>query len=74
MVNKEECIIITFETMSDAMNLESKCQNGRIIPVPSFIKAGCGMCFMSKDINLNQWKQYLDENEIQYEDICKVEF
>ncbi len=73
MVNKEECIIITFKTMSDAMNLESKCQNGRIIPVPSSIKAGCGMCFMSKDLDMN-WKKYLDDNQIQYEDIHKVEF
>lgn len=74
MANKEECIIVTFETMSDAMNLESKCHNGRIIPVPSFIKAGCGMCFMSKDLDKEKWKSYLDKNQIRYEEIYKVEF
>lgn len=73
-MNKEEVVIITFKSMQDAFDLESKTKNGRIIPVPSCIKAGCGMCFMSKDLNVDTWKKFLNENHVLYEDIAKVYF
>ena len=41
--------IITFSTTTDAMAMESYCHGndipGRLIPVPSVISAGCGMCW-----------------------------
>jgi hypothetical protein len=49
-MNKEEVLIITFKSIQDVLDLESKTKNGRMIPVPSCVKAGCGMCFMSKDL------------------------
>lgn len=73
-MNKEEVVIITFKSMQDALDLESKTKDGRIIPVPSFIKAGCGMCFMSKDLNVERWKSFLEEQHVLYEDIVKVYF
>ena len=73
-MNKEEVVIITFKSMQDALDLESKTKNGRIIPVPGFIKAGCGMCFMSKDLDMEKWKWFLNENHVGYEDIVKVYF
>ncbi|MDO4810985.1 MAG: DUF3343 domain-containing protein [Eubacteriales bacterium] len=49
MREKEFRIIITFSTTTDAMAMESYCQThgvaGRLIPVPSVISAGCGMCW-----------------------------
>ena len=50
-MNKEEVLIITFKSIQDVLDLESKTKNGRMIPVPSCVKAGCGMCFMSKDLD-----------------------
>ena len=50
-MNKEEVLIITFKSIQDVLYLESKTKNGRMIPVPSCVKAGCGMCFMWKSGN-----------------------
>ena len=50
-MNKEEVLIITFKSIQDVLDLEFKTKNGRMIPVPSCVKAGCGMCFMSKDLD-----------------------
>lgn len=49
MREKEFRVIITFATTTDAMAMESYCVShgvpGRLIPVPSAISAGCGMCW-----------------------------
>lgn len=49
MREKEFRIILTFATTTDAMAMEAYCQEngvaGRLIPVPSAISAGCGMCW-----------------------------
>ena len=57
MRQKTECIVITFATTTQAMQMEQYCKErqlpGRIIPVPSQISAGCGLA----------WKIHLDEQE-----------
>ena len=49
MREKQFCIILTFSTTTDAMAMEAYCHEngvaGRLIPVPSVISAGCGMCW-----------------------------
>lgn len=46
---KELRLIVTFPSTTDAMALESygmaHAVAGRLIPVPSMISAGCGMCW-----------------------------
>lgn len=73
-MNKEKVLIITFKSIQDVLELESITKNGRMIPVPSCVKAGCGMCFMSKDLNVEKWRVFLEENNISYEDIVRVNF
>lgn len=73
-MNKEEVLIITFKSIQDVLNLESKTKNGRMIPVPSCVKAGCGMCFMSKDLDIEKWRMFLKEQGVLYEGIVKVKF
>jgi hypothetical protein len=73
-MNKEEVLIITFKSIQDVLNLESKTKNGRMIPVPSCVKAGCGMCFMSKDLDIEKWRMFLKEQGVLYEDIVRVKF
>lgn len=45
-MNKEEVLIITFKSIQDVLDLESKTKNGRMIPVPSCVKAdvACVLC------------------------------
>ena len=73
-MNKEEVLIITFKSIQDALDLESKTKYGRMIPVPSCVKAGCGMCFMSKDLDVEKWRIFLQEQGVLYEDIVRVNF
>ena len=73
-MNNEEVLIITFKSIQDVLDLESKTKNGRMIPVPSCVKAGCGMCFMSKDLDEEKWKLFLEEQDVLYEDIVRVNF
>ena len=58
MRKKQLKLVVTFDSTSDAMAMESYCtQNsipGRIIPVPQIISAGCGM----------SWCADLDDEEV----------
>ena len=54
-MNKQEYLIITFHSLDDAMDLDAKqtaSMKGRLIPKPSVIDAGCGMCF----VRIKKWK------------------
>ena len=46
MRKKEPSLLISFHTTTEAMALEAACQEaglpGRLIPIPSFVSAGCG--------------------------------
>ena len=48
---KSPRVILTFSTTTDAMAMERYCGAngvaGRLIPVPSAISAGCGMCWIA---------------------------
>ena len=76
-MNKQEYIIITFHSLDDAMDLDAKqtsSMKGRLIPKPSVIDAGCGMCFSCQNKDMEKWKIFLEENQIHYEKIVKVVF
>ena len=49
MLKKTEKLVITFHTTTEAMAMESACKNafadGRLIPVPRVISAGCGLAW-----------------------------
>lgn len=52
MLKKELKLVITFTTTTQAMKMESICKenhvDGRLIPVPKEITAGCGMAWCAK--------------------------
>ena len=49
MLKKTEKLVITFHTTTEAMAMESACKkenaDGRLIPVPRIISAGCGLAW-----------------------------
>lgn len=51
MRKKELRLVVTFHTTADAMAMEKACKehevNGRLIPVPRAISAGCGLAWLS---------------------------
>ena len=48
---KEPKIVVTFVNTTDAMKMEAVCEErkvqGRMIPVPKIISAGCGLAWCS---------------------------
>ena len=51
MIVKEPKIVVTFSNTTDAMKMETVCEEnnvpGRMIPVPKVISAGCGLAWCS---------------------------
>ena len=49
MLKKTEKLVITFHTTTEAMAMEAACKksgaDGRLIPVPRVISAGCGLAW-----------------------------
>lgn len=49
MIRKQERVVFTFHTTTDAMAMESLCKaqslSGRMIPVPGEITADCGLAW-----------------------------
>ncbi len=49
MRQKEMRVIVSFPATTDAMAMEAWCRShgvpGRLIPLPTAISAGCGMCW-----------------------------
>ena len=49
MLKKTEKLVITFHTTTQAMAMEKTCKalgaDGRLIPVPRIISAGCGLAW-----------------------------
>ena len=76
---KEKYLIIAFETTTNAlyaekMFKENNC-DGRIIPLPKAVDAGCGLCWTSKKIfDKGYWKKVMEENKINYQKITEVIF
>lgn len=52
MIRKQERVVFTFHTATDAMAVESLCKEkslrGRMIPVPGEITADCGLAWCAE--------------------------
>ena len=50
MIRKQERVVFTFHTTTDAMAAESLCKTlgGRMIPVPGEITADCGLAWCAE--------------------------
>ena len=75
MINKKEKIIITFFTTTAAMKMEDICKSngadGRIIPVPGFISADCGLAWCADPENETVLVKLMSDNDIVYQGIHK---
>lgn len=78
MRKKELKLVVTFHTTADAMAMEKECKanqvNGRLIPVPRAISAGCGLAWCTdlqdRESILNMMNQVGIEHEELHE--CMV--
>lgn len=69
MIKKENKLIITFHTATDAMAMEKACKDvgadGRIIPVPRSISAGCGLAWCAKPESEQELRVLMAEKKIE---------
>lgn len=68
MIKKELKLVITFYTTTEAMAMEKTCKelgaDGRIIPVPRSISAGCGLAWCAKPESLDTLKELMEKHGI----------
>ena len=73
MIKKEMKLVITFHTTTDAMMMEQVCKendaDGRIIPVPRSISAGCGLAWCAKLESENDLRTLMEEKKITFQEI-----
>lgn len=77
-MDKKNYLIITFKTATMALYMEKTCKSlnvqGRIIPLPKQIDAGCGLVWATEIKDTVFWKNFLSENSINYDKITEVSF
>ena len=73
MIKKEMKLVITFYTTTDAMAMEQVCKeagaDGRIIPVPRMISAGCGLAWCAKIESEKNLRTLMEEKKIVFQEI-----
>lgn len=75
-MNKQEYLIITFSDTTTAIYMERVCKedgmDGRMIPLPREISAGCGLSWATVEKDRNRWATYLKEKNIECEAMVEV--
>ena len=73
MIKKTTKLIITFHTTTDAMAMEAACKacgaEGRLIPVPRVISAGCGLAWCARPESEADIRALMDRQQIRFQDI-----
>lgn len=74
MLKKRLRTIIAFHTTADAMAFESACKqeriDGKLIPVPRTISAGCGLAYSANPDEKERIKLLLIQTGIEEEALC----
>ena len=64
MRKKEDSVLISFGTTAQAMAMEECCRRdgmpGRLIPIPSFVSAGCGVGWKAPAVEAENLLNYMD--------------
>lgn len=78
MRRKEPKLITTFHTTAEAMACEKLCKEneieGRIIPVPRQLSAGCGLAWMCAPEREKDFSDFLTQNHVEYDAMQVIEF
>lgn len=76
MRKKELKLIITFHTTAESIAMEKMCKEsgieGRMIPVPREISAGCGLAWCCDPGLEEKITRFMEENKIEHEEIVQL--
>ena len=69
-------LIVTFPTTMAAIAMESACAEvgapGRLIPVPTKISAGCGMCWCAEPTEEEEVLEVISKRQLAFEGIHHI--
>lgn len=72
-----QTLIITFETTTQAMRMEKYCIKhhieGRLIPLPTQISAGCGLAWKTKPDALDTIMQQMKAGGLSWQQMAVIE-
>lgn len=75
MIEKKECLIISFDKTTDAIALEEYCLrnkiSGRLIPLPKEISAGCGLAWKCEIAQKDEMEKVMKNVNIVYDRMVK---
>jgi len=66
MRQKKQKLVVAFDTTTAALDVEGICTLGRIIPLPSEIRAGCGLAYCVDVEYSAEIKALLEQYDIDY--------
>ena len=73
MIQKTTKLVITFHTTTDAMAMESACKaagaQGRLIPVPRSISAGCGLAWCANPESESSIRELMNARDLRFQEI-----
>lgn len=73
---KTKKVVIAFPTTTQAMMMEQLCREqgleGRLIPVPRQISAGCGMAWSAPAMCRRELEQLIEAKEIEVEGLYEL--
>lgn len=73
MANSEN-LFVTFYTTAEAMATEEACKSrnidGKLVPVPRVLSAGCGISWKGNSKDKDITEQALKEDDIEWEEIA----
>ena len=73
LIEKQESLIVTFATTAMAMAMEKACREegspGRLIPVPGFISAGCGLAWCAAPGDESTVRGLMERKKIVWQEI-----
>lgn len=68
--------IITFATTSAAIKCDTAAKeslsNAKLIPIPSFLKAGCGFAYFFQNTKKEEIENWIKANDVQSEALIEV--
>lgn len=73
---KERKVLVTFPSATAAMAMETAARlqklPGRLVPVPGFISAGCGMAWMAPAHRQQELESFFAANAVPYEKMVQL--
>ncbi|UTC74802.1 DUF3343 domain-containing protein [Treponema sp. OMZ 792] len=70
--------IITFATTTAAIQCDSMIKadpiNAKLIPIPGFLKAGCGFACLFQNVQKEEVENWISKNGISYEELLEVRY